>query len=76
MSRILLVNVLGYTLKKALILEILFCSSLTLENVSTTCAQEEKSFWWNCVQCREGCTRQKLQQNSDPLTVESISVND
>ena len=47
--------------RKMLILESLFSSTITLENISTTSAQEKASFWWNCVQCREGCMCQKLQ---------------
>ena len=50
----------GY-FRKMLILEILFSSTVTLENITTTSAQEEASFWWNCVQCSEGCTCQKLR---------------
>ena len=64
-----------HTLKKMLILKILFSSSLTPENISTTCAQEEASFRWNCVQYGEGWTYQKLQWNSDSFTVNSISMN-
>lgn len=54
----------------------LFCSFLTLENISITCDKEEAHFWWNCVQFRKGCTCQKLQWNSNPLTRESITMND
>ena len=68
-------DVQGY-FRKMLILESLFSSTITLENITTTSAQEEASFRWNCVQCREGCTCQKLQWNSDSFTVEFITMND
>lgn len=77
MSKLSLASVPGCTLKKTFILKILFSGSLTLYNISISCAQEEASFfWWNCVHCREGCTRQKLQLNSNSLTLESIAMND
>ena len=50
--------------------------SYPLKYLNLLCPGRGKFFWWNCVHCREGCTGQKLQLNSDSLTVESIAMND
>ena len=48
----------GILWRKMLFLESLFSSTITLENITTTSAQEEASFWWNvCNAGKAACVK-------------------